>query len=502
MQRAFSTLEAVIAMAILLSALSAVMLTVFGNQSVLTDTAQTSTAREKAENLLAEEERRADSDFNLVNPLTETDATYESTASILLLPDYLTKRVSASTAWRDELGRVHSVTLSELMTNFTHALGGDTCSSALSGDWSAPSARSYALTPGDLLPAVAGAGARIVDVDAYHGALFTVADTSTSATDPSLFIFDISSTPAKPVFISSVDNATSTADGLSAIRIAGTHAYLANNHNRSSVNCKPSASCAELQIADVSTLSAPKIITNYLIPTTTPAFVVGSGTQAVGKTLTYQDGLLYLGLSKTASGPEFNILDVRNAVAPVWIGGYSVGRSINAITIRGGTAYLATDDNATGGKALIALDIHDPTHPTQIASWSASGAGFAKSLTAVGDTLYLGRSYANGTQKELYILDASSTSSSFATLGSADIGTNVHKASVNAVRIRDTLAYLLTSDDIELWNIGDPSHLGPSTGAIPLPNSSAGSALDCEGNYVYAGSNTANTGWLTVLAPS
>lgn len=485
----FSTLEAVIALAIMLSTLSAVLLTVYGNQSLLIDGALVSTAREKAQLLLTEETARAALDFNLVNPITATTSDgYTISASVSLLPDYLTKRVASTASWHDALAHEHHVTFTTLLTNFTHAIGGDTCDSTPTGDWTEPAHTSYALSPGDLLPAVAVAGAVVSDVDAYHGTLAITTSATNAANSPSLFLFDITNQSVRPVFVSSIDNATSTKYGPVAVRLVGDVAYLADGHR------------AALQVVDVGTPRVPTIAADFAIPSTTPAFVTGSN--VTGKSLAYEDGLLYLGLSKTATGPEFNIIDVHNPLSPQWMGGYGIGRSVNAITIQGDYAFLATDDNTTGGQAVAVLNVSDPTHPRRVATWSASGAGYAKSLTTVGNTLYVGRTYISGTQKELHVLDASRVADGLATLGSADIGTVAHRVGIYRLIVRDTLALLLTSDDIEFWNSGDPLHIGPTTASVPLPGGSAGTSLDCEGNYLYAGSASADTGYLTVLTAS
>ncbi len=492
MQRGFSTLEAVLAMAIFVSAIAAVMLTESGNQSLLADGALAGSAREDARALLAEEAARALKDFNLVNPIRNASAS--ASARVSLLPDYLTKLVTAAATWKDELGRTHTTELSTLLTNFEHATGGDTCSSALEGDWSSPTAKSYSLSPGDLLPGNE-IGAAVSGLDAYHDTLYVTADEGSGAT---LFLFDTSS-EGKPRFIASVDNARGTDGGLAGVLAAGDYAYLADSHSRDA-DCMPGTDCAQLQVADVKDPKRPEIVASYLIPTTTPSFVKGSGGQAAGKALAYQDGFLYLGLSKTANGPEFNVIDVRDPGSPKWLGGYGIGRSINAIVIDRGHAYLSTDDNKSGGRAVAVLDISDPKHPYQIASWSAPGAGFANGIRKIGDTLYLGRSYASGAQEEFHELDASRPEEGLPILAGADIGTAAHHASVRSLIIRDTLAFLLTNDDIELWDIGDAEHIGPAAAPIPLPEGSQGIALDCEGNRLYAASNAGDTGYVTILS--
>lgn len=444
-------------MALMLSTLGAIMLTVFGNQSLLIDGTLRIDAMSHSEALTKTLENRATDDFNLVNPIaaTTTSDGYTTSAGVMLLPDYRTKEVTATTSWRDALGQTRSFALTTLITNFEHAIGADTCDSTLTGDWSAPDVETYVLAH----------NASINDIDVYGGRLFAVVGSK-------LLIFD-----AETALVASFESATTT-ESFSAIRMAGQYAYLANSSGES----------GQLQIVDVNSLSIPTLVTNYLLPTSTPAFVIGTDGQAVGKSLAYDDGLLYLGLSKTATGPEFNILDVRNPNKPVWLGGYSVGRGVNAIALHGRYAYLATDDNETGGKALIMLDVSNPAKPLRVATWSGDGAGFAKSLAIVGDTLYLGRTYLNGAQKEFETLDARNLTP----LKSVDIGTASHHAGVQALRIRDSLAFLLTTDDLEIWD-------SVATSTVALPTGSRGVALDCEGNTLYAASVERDTSYLTVL---
>jgi hypothetical protein len=480
--RGFLTLEALLAMAIMLTTLSAVLLSTFGNASLLSDSARTLEARSLASALLAEEEARAEDDFNLVNPIASvTSGGYTSSTSVELLPDYLTKHVSAVASWVDEIGRTRSVTLTTLLTNYNDTTG-DTCSSALAGDWAHPLATSAQL---GTTPLAAG--------DISHAKLYAVASTTGAAANPTFFAYDISN-PAAPTLLNSIDTMPSSPLGMSAVQAGGNYAYAAGLSA-----CSKGTNCGQLQIVNVSDPAHLAVAGHLLLATSTAPFAKDSGGNPTpANTLFYKDGIAYLGLQKTSGGDEFNAIDVRDPANPVWLGGYAVGRGVNSIAVRSGYAYLATDDNTTGGKAVLVLDVRSPTNIVAAGgSFTASGAGFAKALAAVGSTLYLGRSYANGTQKEFYTLDAGDPTHALPALGSADTASTTHQASIRGLRVRDYLAFLLTTTGLEWWDMSGTTIT--QAGAAAYPAASLGTGIDCEGNTVYVLSASGSTSYLTAL---
>src|SRR5665213_3426327 len=229
--RGFSTLEILIAMAIMVSTIAAVVLVSFGNQSLLGQASANAGALEKAQILLETEQANARKDFRLVADIaTTSDGMYQTSLSVTDMPDdpYTTKRLTATASWQDESNTTRNTSLTELVTDFQDPSTADTCDPALRGDWSAPSILNYILSPGNSLPAESkmAVANTIGSLDAYHGKLYVADATRSAKTDDSFFIFDVSD-PKLPQYVGSIDTATTSTDGMSAIVVNGNYAYVA-----------------------------------------------------------------------------------------------------------------------------------------------------------------------------------------------------------------------------------------------------------------------------------
>lgn len=511
----FSTLEMLVAMTIIIMTLTAVILTSFGGQSLITDSQTSTEALNKAQELLERTQLLARKDFKLVNPTTTVETigglTYTKVLSVstTTAPDFATKKITATVTWTGEHGRAEHVSLSALATNFDNAVGGDTCDSVLSGNWLSPVITNSTSTGSNV----------ISSIDAHKGKLYVSVYDSVNSTAPTFFIFDIAQLKTNPMgaLLGKLDNAPSTKEGLYAVHVAeGTavgsmYAYTANQHQVTSWTCAQSDHCAQLQIIDVSnpaSLSSASIV-NYKIPNSgVPNPVTGTGFQGVGNSIFYKDGLIYLGLTKTGSGPEFNIIDVHNPALPSRVGSYAVGEGINSITVVGNLAYLATKD---GAKELIVLNVSNPTNPTLVNTYNAAGGGgtvgFGQALYVVGDDMYLGRTNVDGSP-EFYVLDASSSPTSIVARGTHDIGIFGNHFSINGLVVRSNLAFIAGEsttniNNFRVLNITDPANITSWASPLALPNNSLGSALDCEGNDLFVSSrDSLNKGYLSVITSS
>ncbi len=516
----FSTLEMLIAMTILILTLSAVTLTSFGSQTMITDGQIDREALSKAEERLENAQTLARKDFKLVNSTTTIETiggvvyTEVLIVSTTTAPDFAIKKITSNVTWSGEHGRSQHVSLSAIVTNFTRAVGGDTCDSQPTGDWKNPFIQNAVTSISQLLSTSTSINV-ITSVDAHKGKLYVAVGNTTYVTDPTFFIFDIVKLKTNPIaaLLGKLDTANSTTEGLFAIHIAeGTstgvmYAYAANNHIANWASCTQNYSCAQLQVIDVSSSTKLSLAstTNYKIPSTAPSSVKGSGGQAVGNSIFYKDGLVYLGLTKTQSGPEFNIIDVHDPLHPIWIGGYNVGASVSAITVVNNLAYIATSDNA---RELIVLNVTNPLSLPSPTIYNAQGSafGYGQTLYLTGDKLYFGRTYISGAP-EFYVLDASSSSTLIPDppLGIYDIGTSASPFSVLGVVVRDTLTFIAggspsTGGKLEILNTSNPSSISLWTTPLSFPGTSVGSALDCEGNDIFVSSNdTSNNGYLSVI---
>ena len=114
---------------------------------------------------------------------------------------------------------------------------------------------------------------------------------------------------------------------------------------------------------------------------------------------------------------------------------------------------------------------------------AVGGSGNGKSLYAVGDSLYLGRTV-GGT--EFLILNNSNPATAdppglVALGGKPDVD-----ESVNGLVVRDYLSFLLTNSQLRVLKTNVPASISPYA-SVALPAGSQGRSLDCEGNFLYAG---------------
>jgi len=478
-QGGFSTLEIIIAIALLSLILGSIILVIFSNQSILVDSEVASVALLKAKMLLEKEEIFVQKDFNLINATSSIlDGIYTSSVDVLQLPDFFTKLVTVRTSWIGNGDRNQQVSLSALMGNAQQVVGGDTCDSNLTRDWKQPLVTEHGLAS---LVGDSSGIYPITDVDAYEGKLYVTVN-NTSANKETFFVFDISN-PLSPVLISKLDNDVVNNTGLIAVGVArnasGVYAFVAS---------ASSFVKGQLQIIDV---SANTILKTYKIPV---SIVSGSSSQGTGNSILYKNGYVFLGLKKTVSGPEFNIIDVHDPLNPFWVGGYGVGNAVNHLLIKKSFVYLATPNNTE----LIILDIEDLQNPGVVRTFDAPDTvGNGKSLYVVGDTLYLGRTVTSQNPEFLVLTNPDPNLAAPTLIASKEIG-----GSINGLIVRSNLAFILTNSQFSILSLNDLSAINQFTTPTTLSHRGGAPApsFDCEGNYFFIGSNdVSNKGYLSII---
>lgn len=490
--RGVATLEVLIAFAVVILCISGAIIVIFGNQSISIDTQINNEAIYKAQKMLEDLRATSRFDFALVNPSNSTETvggiTYTKKIDVRQV-DLFTKQATSTVTWNLG-GRTLSVFQSTLLTNLD--ITGGTCSSLLIGNWKTPIITSYEF--GKDLLSDPSSGYPITAINVYKSKLFISVNNSNGNNFPTFFIFSLTN-PTVPGFITSMDNDPTAKTGFNAIAGTETYAYGANAKQSNFGTCAV-GTCGQLQIIDISVV--PPVLKSTLKMTG----VTGTAGQSIGESIAYKKDsatgkeYIYLGLTKTGSGPEFNIIDVTNKINPVWKGGYSVGNTVNAIYIKNNYAYIATPN----AENMTILDISSPTNPTRVGGYSPSGGSNGESVYVVGNSVYLGRTF--GTN-EFYILNASVPSNPSLT-ANKDIGTG-SLTSINSVFIRDYLAFMITGAKFEVWNISDPSNIVPWTPSGTtadfqnLPGGT-GTAMDCENNYIYVGSVPSNDkGYVSII---
>ena len=513
MKRGFSTLEIIIAMAIGAIVMAGAINASFSTQSLTVGSSTNDDAVAIAKKVIQYEQSLARQDFNLVNSTTSTEKsggiTYTKTTSVALLSDYVTKQVTTVISWAGEKGQALSTTLTSLITNLDNVNAPRSCNSVMTNTdgWKTPQDAPFDFQ--QLLYGNFSNGLTLSSVAVLYNKLYVVASSPPANPTDNQTFFVLNISGATPTYLGSIDNdADQTSKfGLNDIAVASTtgnkiYAFVANNNDNNFATCAKSAKCAQMQIIDATNSAAPSVVFNLLLATTSAPFVLGNNParagQAVGNSVFYANGYIYLGLTKTQNGPAFHIIDVRNPLAPLWIGSWpasalafgSSGASINSVFVKGKYAYLSHPNGLVGAtnEQLTVLDISNPAAPFRVSGFAdalgaASAAG--KGSTVVGSSIYFGRTMSNtassDTIPEFYILNGAIPTSIPATpLGKLPLAIN---EGINNIVIRDFLAFLLTTTEFKIMNITNLGSIS-TWGSLPLPGH-GGSSFDCEGDRFF-----------------
>lgn len=513
--RGMSTFEILIAFALITLAMTAAITVLFGAQTTGSDAQTNIEAISKAEALLEQERALARQDFSSVQSTSQTqDDIYKKQITVSSSPgDPDTKLVTSTVTWTNGF-RPLTVKLVTLVTN---SESGAFCSPTLSSaaNWKNPSM--YTLDTTDLVGLAIGNnsnGLGVSQVAVYRGKMYLAASTTPAAdhANNTLYIFSLPSNPnLSPTFLGFTPT---TGDDLAAVAVAqkgsSIYAYVLTGKafNFSSPSCT-NTSCPQFQVVNVTNPASPSLLSSAgrKMP------VTGTSGQGVGKSIYYSAGYVYVGLAKAAgaSDTEFNIIDVGGGSGsptnPVRVGGYHVGFTVDNIYVKGTYAYLATTDNASGNKQLLVLDISNKTNPQAVGYFSAPGMGVGYATQVVGTKAYFGRAFSGATTPNFYVLDASNPASALPVLGSKVAGTN---DSVNALTVRDFLAFLVTNKQFQIWDISNPASMTPwstdgTTGTfVNLTDIDSkingSSSSSCSGDFLYLALQTSTGSDRDVIA--
>jgi hypothetical protein len=459
-----STLEILIAFAILISAISAVIMVSFGNQSIAVDTITNSEALYKAHALLEDARVRSRQNFFDVVATTSTETsgalTYTKTLGVADLSQ-CTKEATSTITWSSTSLRPQQITLATSLTDVSGAiaLGGDCDATPLGGKWNPPAERA-----GFNIDKATG-----IDV-AYHFAYLALNKTPTSSDD--LAIVDVTSSTS-PILVAHVD--VKREPGFNSIDVATStdghlYAYIANNDP-----------VGQLLIMDVTKPTAPIFVASSTL----------SGiTTGVGRSIFYYDKKVYIGTKYfvCAGCNELHIYDVSVPSAPAPITSINVNRNVNSIFVRNGLAYLATGPGTSPThNPLKIFDVNpsSPTYRLEVGSFVATGDEEGTAVYVLGNKLYLGLERATGGRPDLYVLDVAQPGA-ITTFASTNLNLN-SSAKVVGIRVAGNLGYIATSDPNSNLTVRDVS--GTTLGEIGHFNfAQTTTGLDVADNTVYLSS--------------
>lgn len=491
-----STLEILIAFAILTLSMTAIIMVVFGNQSVAVDTQTNVEALGKAQALLEEARSLSRQNFSAVVTATSTwtppgNLTYNVTTSVADITQ-CKKQATSTVAWK-EGGRTLTISLTTYLGDMAGllALGGD-CDLTPPNGWTKPRLfDSFKFNPGQ--PVSLDVLTQVAYVSDDKNKL-NIVDTSVGSlgySGPFLSVFD----------------ATSTLNDLDAAKwrdpstgIEKRYVYAARGHS----SCNSGDTHEQLEIIDVTTPATPIYKRSMTLAGT-------AGSCPGGWRVFYYDNRVYI-TSRETGGNEFHVFDVTNPLLPIEMSsGFQLNGTANDLAVTGVTingiarrvVFLATDRST---KEVMVLDVTTPSIPRLVTTIDLGTTNNALSIYLYGGRLYVGRQKTSGAP-ELFVYNviysADGLGNLTVTLNQIGSGTEIN-ADVKSMRISGQLAFLATSlanDEFQVWNISNPVLVTRvDTSPISLPNKIVG-GMDYESPYIYVGSQATDPLQVLYSAP-
>jgi len=500
----FSTVEILIAITIISLAIVSVISVILGVPSSLTGARLEYSAYKHLDELLDKTALAAKSDFDSITAVgTTTKGMYDFSLSLTLLSDETSIVATAYSSWKNTLGIEKFISLTRLLTD-PNGASGNPCKGPISGKWTTPTiVAEYRISAGDLLPPDTPTDVYPVkDVVYGKGVLaITISDTLRTSS-PTLFFYGINEEtgeliPRTPSF----DNAPVSRFGYSDIVQSKGYFYAANTFGSASqTTCGVNHNCDQIQVFSIDENGTPAFYSGLQLSTTSPPFAVSAGSVSAGaQSLASKGDYLYVGLKKTIAGSEFVIIDISDPAYPKWVGGASVGRSVNTIFIFGKYAYVGSDDNT---RELLIYDVEDPTNPLLSGVWNAPGSigfGYGTAISLRGKVLTLGRSYV-GNAPELVTLSVEEIENPVL-LGSVDTGTISHPTSITDIITRDTLTFSTRGTRFDVWDTSSPQYIRLHGEISLLPGSTVGTSMTCKNSTLFVGGyeKLSNEGRLFVI---
>ena len=426
MERGFSTLELMIAFAVLAIVFSGAALASYGAQYWTIALKNSYDALFEGKKQIEDVQRVAEHDYWSATSSSMSTSQTDCNSSVC----YYTKRTVTDLSSCAKYAQIDvsyqvpgypttTIPFSASLTNVPAvlALGGDCSTNPFVGDW----------TSLHIAQANFGLHGIPAGVDELDGTVYIV-ENQPSALEIITEDQSYSYTPPDGATFNAVDVARDLFTGR-------TYAYIV-------------ATSSQLRVVDVTDPSAPVLVASKLLAT------VPAGLEA-GWRLHYYDQKLYVVtrfLSKP-SAQEFHIFDVSDPTVPQEVSNFKLSTSAYAIVVRDQYsdfakhrfAYLATTHTA---KELVVLDVTDPFSIATAATCDLPSTQQGTTLHLSGNILYVGRENVPSGGEDLYAFDATDPkSSSFCTpLGKTDINDDSFSRHVQAIFAAGDYLFVATNN--------------------------------------------------------
>ncbi len=451
--RGFSTIELLIAFAILLLVLPPLLLLAFGGQTTTLDASLQNSGVMRVATQIRDAVASTTADWN-ATPQPWATTFYTSTNATRMENPCLME-ITATTTWMTEHTRGQYASASTYVPSIAEAiaLAGACDSFPSSSDWDTPERPSgWTVSPSAFVGA--GTGIALTEIDDVPYAVIT--GMQNGSNKPDLFLVNISDPSSLQVVSPFPDIAPNGYTGI-AIGDDG-YAYVLVNDTVTHLHV--------IRLTDTA-VDGSDVVATISLPDTT---------NAVARSVFYRDHKIFVGTQylpcpgscTSNQNNEFHIFDVSNPAMPTSVGRMNINHNINDIVVSGSYAYLATSDDSG---ELMVINVSNPgsmVHPdTSGMRFNAGGSFDGTSVYARGTDVYLGRERSTGSGNyELYRLNAS-TPTAISVRKQRTIGL-ANNTEIEDIHVAGDLAFVLTSDHpSESFQVWDIEH-GAGTTIVPV----------------------------------
>jgi len=404
------TVEILISLFIVVVAMSAAIMLLFGSQSISLDVELNNQALQKAGEQIENSRALSRQDFNSVISSSTTEDIYLK-ETIVEDIDICTKKVTSRISWQIDPSRPQKIELVTLVADKQALIetGGDGGGSLPTGNWQ---------NPQTLASIDVGAGNQATDVDVF-GNIVYISTQASSKSKPDIHSYDVSN-PASPSFLNNLDV---DAYSLAAIDYNAGYVYGASTGVIPDLKVINANNPANLNVAS--------------------EFNVIAGVDA--KSILKANTVVYLGVQKSSIAEEFFVINATNPLEPSLINVFEINGDVNKISLKNHLIYLATSRD---DKELFILDVNDPVNVSEAGYFNISGTADANSVFVQSPSrVFL------GVGNVFYALNASDPLN-VSVIGSLDVGGNI-----NDIYVAGDLAFLATSNNNKEFQVINVSNL-------------------------------------------
>lgn len=498
--KGFSTIELLIAFAVMTLSMTAVIMVAFGNQATAIDTQLAQRGLYIAQKQLEEAGASLISNFNAIeseDAAISFDSTYDTQIEIIDISPCV-KEVESMSLWNRNVRELETSLKSIFVSpKESLALGNDCQTQKSKKLWDNPVSYNFS-TPID-----AGSPGSAIDTIRHNDTRYAILTTNWENNKNTLWVIDATD-PSNPQAVGGVE----ATDKLNFIDV---DAYHIESTNYIYAFVASASTTAQLQIYLIDITNPSSITISRIAKARLPQL-----TNGVPRSIYYYDNRIYIGTQfvacprtcTPAQNNEFHIYNVSTPSSPTWQGGVNVNHNINDIAVLGDWAYLAISDN---NRELAVLQINPSKsnylvhHDTTKFGYDAPGNTDGQTLAVSGQYVYMGRPQSSS--PDLFAFRASDlthgasvTDGALSSINLESVnctyksGTLKSKACLSSGKvIRDIaldgqLMFLVTTEgnaEFQAWDISNPKDIKPKAKCNTYEFPAKPVAIDFNDDYGY-----------------